>query len=501
MIVKRVRGILVAVLVWASPSAAQLPGWAQPKCELKPGHYLVNSGILYLKDASSTRFEDQRQRDLRDAEKVLMQALSSGGQDKNPAAWYYLARYYVLQKDFAGADTAFTKAGELAPQCQEDIDTWRRLLWAPLLNAGIRAWQGGNRDSAIATFRRANQIYAGEPTGFVYLASLFADREQDDSSAKYFKLAIAAAKDSQYAKERKDAMFNLARVYHRSRHWDDAIAAYHEYLAAWPHDAQASTGLAAIYGTTGKSDSALALYTQIVEHADSASSFDLFYSGQEIFRAIPHAPDTAAQGDKCRAEARKDKKLSLRQVAARCDAETSKAMREYVGSVAAQYRLVARAYEAGLAKNPYYRDALFTLAGTYYLMSDTTRSVATAQRAYAVDPLNQSTLRMLAQTWQLRGKTDSTLQYLRIADSLLPVDVTIGNFTPEDSSAVANVVVTNFHDKPSAPLGLVFEFLNAQGRPVATQTQDVPAIDPGGNKSYALKGAGPGILAWRYKKS
>ncbi len=501
MTVKRVGGIVLAVLASASPSRAQLGGWAQPKCDLKPGHYLVNSGILYLKNASSTRFEDQRQRDLRDAGKVLTQAVSSGGQEKNPAAWYYLARYYAFQKDLPGADTAFAKAVALAPACQDDIDIWRRLLWVPLLNAGVQAWEGGNTDSAIASFRRANQIYAGEPTGFTYLATLFANGDQADSAAKYFKLAIGGAGDPKYAKEKKDAMFNLARIYHRGQRWDDAITAYKDYLAASPNDAQATAGLASVYIATGKRDEAMALYGQIVEHADSASAFDLFGAGQEIFRAIAAAPDTAALGGQCRTEARRTRKLTIRQVAARCDSVTSKAMRDYTASVAAQYRLVVRAYDAGLMKNPYYRDALFTLAGTYYLLSDTARALATAQRLYAVDPLNQTTLRMLAQAWQLRGKNDSTLQYLRVSDSLLPVDVTVGTFTPDDSGATASGVITNFHGKPSAPLKLTFEFLNAQGQAVATQTQDVAAIEAGASQAFQLKGVGAGIVAWRYKQS
>ena len=61
----------IGAAVAAAPSAAQ---WAPPKCELKPGHYLVNSGLLYVRNASTTKYEDQKQKDLRDAERVLTQA-------------------------------------------------------------------------------------------------------------------------------------------------------------------------------------------------------------------------------------------------------------------------------------------------------------------------------------------------------------------------------------------------------------------------------------------
>src|SRR5206468_1686837 len=160
-------------------------------CDIKPGHQLVNSGMQSLRSAFSTKFADQKTKDLKDAERSLTQAVTSGKQEKNPAAWYYLGRYYLMVHDVAGADSALSKAV-------------------------AQAWQGGQTDSAIASFRRANQIYQAEPMGFVYIANLFVSREEPDSAGKktdaakyhmdsvvyathmdsavkYFRLAVGAA--------------------------------------------------------------------------------------------------------------------------------------------------------------------------------------------------------------------------------------------------------------------------------------------------------------------
>src|SRR5207249_4168970 len=83
------------------------------------------------------------------------QALTTGGQEKNPAAWYYLGRYYILTNDAPGMDSAFNKTEALKPDCKTDTDFWRRYLWVPTFNAGVAAWQANNTDSAIASFRRA----------------------------------------------------------------------------------------------------------------------------------------------------------------------------------------------------------------------------------------------------------------------------------------------------------------------------------------------------------
>ena len=493
--------LALAVVATALTARGAAQGeWRGPTCDLKPGHYLVNSGVLYLKNAAETKFADQRLKDLRDALKVLEQAVTTANQQKNPAAWYYLGRYYLATNDAAGADSAFTKAVALAPACANDVNMYRRQLWMPLMNAGIAAWQAGNTDSAIASFRRANQLYAGEPTGFVYLATLLSNGQQPDSAAKYFKLAIQAAHDPKYTKDRQDAMFNLARVYHGAQRYDDAVAAYREYLAVYLHDMQATAGLAAVYSLMGKRDEAMAMYKQVLEHADSASATDLFAVARAILDGIPNPPDTATLGKECRAEARKaSRTLTARQVALRCDSVTTQAIHDYDAAARGHYRLVLQAVEAGLAKDPYDRDALLIYTGAAALAGDTARAFSASQRLYAVDPLNRQTLRMAAQAWRLKGKGDSTLHYLQLAESL-PVEVTVEGFKPGEHDAVLSAVVSNPRSTASPPLTLTFEFLSAKGEVVATVAQEVAAIAPGANVTFDLKPKGAGIVAWRYKR-
>ena len=499
MTVKYAVGILISLAAVAAPAAAQL--WIPAKCDIKPGHSLVNEGVKHLKSASETKFADQRQRDLKEADRVLTQAVTTGGQDKNPAAWYYLGRYYALRDDITGADSALAKAGALAPQCQQEIAAWRRIFWVPLFNGGVQAWQAGNTDSAIASFRRANQIYDGEPSGFIYLGTLFASANQTDSAAKYFRLAVPAARDTQYARDKRDALFNVARVYHGAERWDDAGAAYKDYLAAYPSDVQAMAGLASVYAQQSKPDEAQALHAQILDHADSAEANDLFYAAQAILNGIPAEPDTAPLGAKCRTATRaKNKTLTVRQVAARCGAATDSAIKDYRASIAPRYRLAARAYEAGLARNPYMRDALYNLGGVYYLLGDSLKVLPVAQRLRDVDPLNRTTLAKLAGAWQLQGNKDSTLRYLQVADSL-SLEVTVSGFAPRDSSVTLNGLFTNLKAQPTTPASVTFEFLGPKGDVVTSQQQDVPPLDPSSNRAFEIKTKGAGIVAWRYRKS
>ena len=181
---RTVRNLAVVMLTTLSGSlAAQQPPaqqaanannrWAEPKCDVKPNNVQVNQGMMSLKSSTTSKDPDQKKKDLDDAGRYLNQALTQGGQDKNPAAWYYLGRYYIMTNNAEGTDSAFTKAQALKPECKDDIGIWRRYVWVPTFNAGIAAWQANNIDSAIASFRRANFLLPSEPTGFKYVATLF----------------------------------------------------------------------------------------------------------------------------------------------------------------------------------------------------------------------------------------------------------------------------------------------------------------------------------------
>jgi tetratricopeptide (TPR) repeat protein len=504
MTVQRAVAVLGTLLgaVRAAPVAAQQ--WETARCDISPKHYLVNSGVLYLKHATEGKYADARAKDLKDARKVLFEAVTTGAQETNPAAWYYLARYYALENDLTGADTAFTKAVALAPACKEDVDRWRRTFWVPVFNEGVKARQAGNTDSAIAIFRRANAIYAGEPMGFMFLGTLFWEAHEPDSSAKYFKLAVpAAGTDPKFAQDKRDALFNVARVYHAAQRWDAAAAGYHDYLAAYPSDVQAMAGLAAVYTQQGKRAEAEALYSKILDHADSADANDLFGAAQAILNAIPNEPDTAPVGAKCRAATRaRNKTLTVRQIATRCAAVTDDSIKAFRTAVAyPRYRLAARAYEAGLVKNPFAREALNNLGGIYiYVESDTAKALPVAQRLYRVDPLNRLSVARLAGAWQLQGKKDSVLRYLTVADSLT-FEVTVGTFTPDEKGAKLEGLFTNLKAKPTGAAAVTFEFLNGHGEVVDTSRQEIPTIEASGNHPFSVTATHAGIVAWRYRKS
>src|SRR5216117_3217370 len=341
---------LTAILFTAVtiPVAAQQPPpagrWAEAKCDLKPGHFLVNQGYGFLKSATTTKLEDQRKKDLADAQRVLTQAVT-GDQDKNPAAWYYLARYYIMTDDPPGVDSAFRRAEALKPQCAADIGLWRRYLWVPTFNAGVAAWQANNTDSAIASFRRANAMLPNEPTGFKYIATLFFNTGQTDSALSYFrKAADIAATNPKFAQDRKDVLFNLGRIQQSVQKLADAEATYREYLALYPNDSEVLAALGSVAMQRGNKDSAFAIYKQIIARGDSMGYYALYRAGAEIAQSVPDEPDTAAAGSSCRSTARASRPaLTAARIRARCDSVTTGAAKAYISSSREAFSLAAQA--------------------------------------------------------------------------------------------------------------------------------------------------------------
>src|SRR5258708_8429836 len=174
------------------PLGAQAPReWVapQPPCDIKAGHFRVNSAIVDLQSAASKPLT--RDRMLWETRDILIRAITIDKQDKTPAVWYYFGRYYVEVGDAAGADTVFQKAVALAPQCKEDVDRYRSRLWADVLNAGLRNWQENRPDSAKLLLRQAASLRPTHPPAFLALGQL--SESENKAASAYALLTVGAA--------------------------------------------------------------------------------------------------------------------------------------------------------------------------------------------------------------------------------------------------------------------------------------------------------------------
>jgi len=490
-------------VVWGAPAAALflVVGTAAaqqpPQCRSLSfrSNFRLNGAQQYLERANRTNLEADRQREVNDALRNLTAALTDRGVDQL-TLWYFFARAYAFRRDWVGADSAWTKAEQLAdPECRREIALRRRNEWVPLYNQAVEALNTQNNDSALAIFRRANLVFRGEPVVYASMATIFVQQDNSDSAIVYFQLAARAGDDPRQAEARATAMLNAARLLHRAERFAAAESTYRAYLVMKPLDTAARTNLAAVLTRQNRTQEASAIYDSLLQNTDSVESFDLFETGVALFQqadALPRA-DTAQRAQK--------------------------------------YRLAARAFDLGLVKNPFFRDALFNLTNAYIAANDGPSSLSAARRLLAVDSLNLQSWTLLAGSYQrvallyrardsilrarrdslpaadgyvagFRAYADSTVWALQRRDSL-PLEVSVQRFEPRDSTAVFRGVVQNLlgHERPT--LSLTLEFLNAAGDVVARQVVEVPALSatgqPGSLYDFNLTATGRGIIAYRYK--
>lgn len=380
---------LLVVGVATGAPAQQKPAPQQPAqqaCDLKTSHFAVSRAVLYIQNASSSQDSTKRTQALDGARRSLMEALEQG-QDQNPAVWYFLGVYYTLEGDAIGADTTFDKVVAMMPDCETDVAQHREIAWASVANQGIQALRESDYAKAKERFTVANQVYDKNPTAHFYLGTIYATEDNADSALHYFKMAaVTAAGDTAEKEIHEKSTQNVARIYQVLEKWDSAQVYFRAYLALQPDDMEGQTSLASAYIASGDTASAVQIYDALLAKPDNMDPLDLFRIGVALFRA-----DRPAQA--------------------------------------------ATAFEAGLKRNPTYRNGLFNLTNAYFSLAQATQNqdsvklwatkmLPAAQRLAQIDPLNRGVLRLVAAAHQFVGNGDSTDAVLKkVSDMKFEVEV------------------------------------------------------------------------------
>jgi tetratricopeptide (TPR) repeat protein len=474
-----------AVLTVLSTGVATAQQASNPECRNLRfrSNFRLNGAERYLAAATSASYADTKARAINDAIRVLTEATTDRSADQ-ATLWFLMGRAYAMKVDVDGADSAFTRAYDLMPNdesCRREILRLRANTAVPLQQDAVGMIQRQQEDSALAMLRRANKMFAGDPAGFMYAASIFMNKEMMDSAAHYFRAASKAGDNPNRAELRTMAAFNAARLYERIRAFAVAESVYREYLVQRPNDIRAQTGLAGVLQQEGRGDEALAIYNGLLTRADSIPTFDLFDLGVSLFRQQ-------------------------------------------------RYPLAVRAMEAGLQRNPYHRDALYNLTNTFLAAHDTVRELEAAKRLMAVDPHNRMAITLVAGGYQrmaamyrhqgeralaardtaavrrlrpvIQAYQDSTLRFITQADSL-PWEIQVATFEPRDSTATLRGSVRNLLPRELAAFPLTVEFVDGRGQAIASERVDLPALNPAGQPGagydFTLTASGRGILAYRYR--
>lgn len=456
-------GPLVAQERWSILVADSAARYQIPLCNLAQGGK-VGDGQKQFRNGLEDKDPAKRKASLGLAQKTLSDAVTTGGQAGVSGAWYFLARTYLAQGDVKGADSAFTKAAVLAPDCNAvDIPQYRQGAWATLANYGLDLQRKGAMDSAMTYFRTANVIFTDLPHVMENMGVIFANSGFDDSAVVYFeKAAKVAEADTTLTENRNSATLNQAMVLQRLGRHAEAIAVLHKYLAWKPGDNDARKSLAQSFREAGMADSADALDQEMIAefsrmNLDSLNSTDLMSVGVSMFNA-------------------------------------------------GKYQESADVFAKLVARNAWSRDAVYNLANAYLALKNWDKLLETGKHLMEIESMNEDSYRLVGQAYRELKQQDNLL---RTAEALvgLPVNIEITQFVMgRSSSRVLMVAIgrspTDVQSKPikPTPVSLAFEFLDDKGTVVGTSDAEIPALEPGKRHELRAEASGAGIVAWRYKR-
>ncbi len=471
--------------IWTGVLATAMAGTAyaqtpvlQPKlAEIQPAKFTVplcpikaQGGVQKGIDALRKAYEPKadKKASLAQAKDLIVQAMAKEGQTTNAAAWYYLARVYLMQGDVGGVDSAFTKAQTLQPQCELDIGQYRQNNWANLARAGFDLQQKNDIPGAIVLFRDASRLFSDMPQVVSNLGVLFANSGHEDSAAVYFAKAMViteakiAAGDTTLGEDRKSTTLNLALMYQKLGQHKEAVETLRKYLAMDSKNMDARKALSQSLRASGNAKEADSLENAMVgdmskQNLDSLDTQDILAIGVAAFNAQ-------------------------------------------------RYQDAVLAFGKAASRNPYSRDAIYNLANAFLALKDYEKLVESAGKLVAIEPMNEDVYRLLGQGH--RGlKHDA--EVLKAAEKLvgLPVTVEMNNFqigrnTAKIQGSATGRAPTDAQGKAIKPgaVTIVIEFVTSAGTVVDSKEVVLGVLQTGATQAISVEAKGVDIAGWRYRQ-
>jgi tetratricopeptide (TPR) repeat protein len=367
------------------------------------------------------------------------------------------------------ADSAFDVVEQAMPQCEVETEQYRRVPYVPLVNQAVNLYNAKQLDSAVALAERSLIIYPKSPVAYNVIANYRQGKEDIPGAVDAFrKMLTAIGTDTAYADEKKQVMLNIGQLLaaqadaaegpKKAELAKQAADAYQAYLKDYPGDAGAQSGLARAQLLAGDSASANKIYSDMLAAPDKYSDMQLLEAGVNAARA-------------------------------------------------SRSKEAGQLFEAGLKKNPYYRDGLFNLAVTYLTTGEVDKMPPVLQRLAEVDPNNPENYRVFVNYYQEKAKAektpaakkvlnDSVLKYYKLF-SEPAAKVTFNLFSHDGAKHTLAGTIENLSAEAKT-YTLKVDFLDNTGKSVVTQEATVGPVDSKGSKPFRITVEKEGVTAFKY---
>ncbi len=426
-----------------------LPEWVEELPEGTPpeDNQYTEEAVLFLLQAQQFADGEEAEEGFQDALQVALDGIEA--YPENPQSYMQAGEAYMGLRDYAGADSMFTKAEELYPRYVVETDMHREEAWIDLYNTAIEHNEAGDLQSAIDYFEQAHQIYRLRPEAMINLGAAYTEVGREDDAVEMYTQAAELLdgglpeyrmpEDEElleaWAELEEVAVFNRAQLFLRLENFEEAIGAFEAILERDPDNLMARSNLAVSLVETGRDEEAAAIYEELLADPDMTPQ-DLFQVGVGLYQV--DAFDQAAD-----------------------------------------------AFEAVLERIPNHRDAIFNLAQTYFLAENWEALEHAAERLIELDPYNEDAYRFLAQSLVERGDENAAVEWLEEMEAL-PFGLQELTLQQVEGGFVLVGMVTNRTMDEGTPVRIRFNFTDVDGQTVESEEVEVPAPGADGAAEFQV---------------
>ncbi|HEX7090182.1 MAG TPA: tetratricopeptide repeat protein [Longimicrobiales bacterium] len=484
-----VLGLLLTSLLGGALFPAAASGQRRPS-----NNMWTRSTALYLDRARKNPRPDEKRELLLQALEAVKEGIAKD--PDNPQIWFLAGRTYVQLDSLAQADSAFTKAQELYPDYEKEIDVHRRNAWVARYNAGIGALQQQDIDGAIALLEKADLIYDKMPNARLQLGSLYAGKGEHERAVAAYRGALEILRGparegleekeaAQWRENEEIATFNLAQLLAQLGRDEEAAQAYRDFLAREPQNRAAKINLAIVLSRLGRSDEAAEIYTELMGQADVTAN-ELFtiglglYNGEQFARAAeafrkslelnPHARDALYN----LAQALYRQSTSLEEAREKASGDEERKAAADLQSVYDELRTVS---EKLRTLDPRNRNVMLLLARAYRGLADVNADDAATSEAW-------------------RQKALDLLQ----AQEQLSFEVGDVRMAAEEGKVTISGSITNLKLEAGTPIRIRVIAVGKDGAEVGSQEVSVAAPAADAKERFeAVIEAGVEVAGWKYE--
>jgi len=448
--------------LWLWALALMLAGCAGPRGPVGP--VVSPTGIVYEPGTppSETRLSQTASLYLRQdlVERALELSLEGVEEEpENPIHYFLAGAAYARLKDYAHADTMFADAQRIYPAYELDVEPEREAAWGRAFNDGLEAYDTGDVEGTIATWRGATQIYDLRPEAHRNLASLLAGETRYDEAIDVYVDALAGLDKRPVTRllrpedlaARDEARFeielNLSQLLLLTDRFAEAEPLLRRRLERDPDDIELRAELAAALSGMGRDAEAREMYASLLSE-EGLELTQIFSLGVGLFRSE-------------------------------------------------QYMAAAEAFRQVTRLQPDSRDAWFNYANSLFAGEAWDSLAVAGARLVELDPLGENSRLMRARAQLELGDRAGALASLELVDQA-PAHVEGLQMQRSGTSIKVYGRVTGNAAEPGTEIRLRFWFYGEGGALLGTETVSVFAPPVGETVSFEVPFA-MGASAYRYE--